>query len=142
MDMESIVRVVESHAEKLAMKWLERVRKEEDMHGYLHQPEGRLLQHVQRAYEEIGACLDDPESPIIRDHFLDTGRTRKEHCVPLVQVIRAIQLARTVLWDYVHELGIFDSSLNLYRGLNLYRNIVRAFDKAQFYAVKGYTEEG
>jgi len=139
--MENIIRIVETHAEKLAMSWMEVVRKEDEMHGYLRQPEGRLLQHVQRAYEEIGACLDNPDAPIIKEHFMDTGRIRKSHDVPLPQVLRAIQLARTVLWDYVVKIGVFDSSLNLYRGLKLYENIVHVFDKAQIYAVQGYFEE-
>jgi hypothetical protein len=141
MDINAIVVIAETHAEPLARKWLERLHREEGMERYLLRPEAELLQHVRAAYEEIGTYLDQPRHMVIAEHFRSTGRRRRAEGVPLAQVVRAVQIARIVLWQYVIEEGIFDSTANLYQGLNLYRQIVNFFDGAVLYAVEGYTEE-
>lgn len=141
MDINAIVAIAETHAEPLAKKWLERLRREEGMERYLLRPEAELLQHVRAAYEEIGTYLDQPRHMVIVEHFRNTGRRRRAEGVPLHQVVRAVQIARIVLWQYVIEEGIFDSTANLYQGLNLYRQIVNFFDAAVLFAVQGYSEE-
>lgn len=142
MDMNLVIRVVEGHADKLAERWLQRLRKEEGMMAaYLLTPEENLLNHVRKAYEEIGTYLGQPKHPVITGHFLETGRRRRREGVPLPDVVRAIQLARSVLWQYVLEQGIFDSTVNLYQALNLYREVVACFDQAVLFAIQGYQEE-
>ncbi len=141
MDLNSVIRIVESRADKISERWIERLRREGDMEEYLRIPESQLLDHVRKAYEEIGTYLDQPRNEIIAGHFTDTGMRRRRAGVPLRQVIRAIQLARSVLWQYVVEQGIFDSTANLYQALNLYRQIVNFFDDAVLLAVEGYGEE-
>ena len=141
MDLKSVIRIVESHADKISEKWIERLHKEGDMEEYLRLPVSELLDHVGKAYEEIGGYLDQPAHEVIAGHFTDTGRRRRREGVPLRQVIRAIQLARSVLWQYVVEQGIFDSTANLYQALNLHRQIVNFFDAAVLLAAEGYGEE-
>ncbi len=141
MDINAIVAIAETHAEPLAKKWLERLRREEGMERYLLRPEAELLAHVRAAYEEIGTYLDQPRHMVIVEHFRGTGRRRRAEGIPLHQVVRAVQIARIVLWQYVMEEGIFDSTANLYQGLNLYRQIVNFFDAAVLFTVQGYTEE-
>jgi hypothetical protein len=142
MDMNSIIRVVEGNADKLAHRWLERLRKEEDlMVAYLSVPEEQMVEHIRRAYEEIGSSMDHPRHPAVVDLFHDVGRRRKRERVPLTEVIRAIQLARSVLWQYVMEQGVFDSTVNLYQAINLHRQFVQFFDWAVLYAVEAYEAE-
>ncbi len=141
MDLNSVIRIVESRADKISDRWLERLRREEGMELYLGHPEPQLREHVRKAYEEIGLYLDQPRHEVIVGHFADTGRRRYREGVPLRCVVRAIQLARSVLWQYVVEQGIFDSTANLYQALNLYRQIVNFFDTAVLIAVDGYMEE-
>ena len=140
MDMSTVIGVVERNADKLAARWLERLRKEAGMEDYAREPAPLLLDHVRGAYQEIGTYLDQPRHQVIAEHFRATGRRRRERGLPLAEVIRAVQLARTVLWQYVIEQGIFDSTVNLYQALNLYRQIVGFFDQAVLYAVEGYFE--
>ena len=142
MDMNIVIRIVEGHAERLAERWLLRLRKEEAMmEVYLRVPEDNLLSHVRKAYEEIGTYLGQPRHPVIAAHFRETGKRRKREGVPLTAVVRAIQLARSVMWQYVLEQGIFDSTVNLYQAMNLYREVVACFDQAILFAVEGYGEE-
>jgi hypothetical protein len=142
MDINTIIRVVESHGAKLANRWLERLRKEEGMmEAYLRVPEADLLAHIRAAYEEIGLYLDQPRHQVIVEHFRETGRHRRKEGVPLVEVVRAVQLARSTLWQYILEQGVLDSTVNLYQALNLFRQIVAFFDCAAIFAIEGYVEE-
>ncbi len=138
--MNNLIRMIEGGADKLAVRWLERLHKEEGMADYLRIPEGQLLDHVRQAYEEIGTYLDQPRHEIIAEHFRETGRRRRKEGVSLAMVIQAIQLARSVLWQHALEQGVFDSTVNLYQALNLYRQIVHFFDQAILFAVEGYEE--
>jgi hypothetical protein len=141
MDMNVIITLVEGHAHLLAQKWLERLRKEEGMEEYLIHPDAELQERVEHAYREIGLYLDQPKHHVIAGHFRQTGRNRRKEGVPLVKVIRAIQLARSTLWQHLLEQGLFDSTVNSYLALNLYRQIVAVFDNAVLHAIEGYFEE-
>ena len=142
MDMNSVIRVVEGHADKLARRWLDRLRKEEElMVAYLRVPEDQLLDAIRKTYEDIGNFIDHPRHPSVVDLFHDVGRRRKREQIPLTEVIRAIQLARSVLWQYVMEQGVFDSTVNLYQAINLHRQFVQFFDWGILYAVEAYQEE-
>jgi len=140
MDINAVILIVEAHAEKIAERYVERLRKEAGMEAYALKSDRELKDHVRRAYEEIGTCLDDPGHPVLQDHFRETGRRRRKEGLPLVQVVRAVQIARIVLWQYVLEQGVFDSTANLYQGLNLYRQVVNFFDRAVLYTIEGYQE--
>ncbi len=142
MDMNSIIRVVEGHADKIAERWLQRLRKEEaTMYTYLREPEEHLLEHVQKAYEQIGLYLEQPRHHVIAEHFRETGRRRRREGVPLPDVVRAVQIGRIVLWQYVLEQGVFDSTVNLYQAINLFKQVNAVFDSAILFAIEGYLEE-
>ncbi len=141
MDMNSVIRLVEGGADKLAQRWVERMHHEEGMVDYLRIPELELKGHIQRAYEEIGTYLDQPRHPAMAEYFRELGRRRRNEHVRLAEVLRAIQLARAVLWQHVLEQGGFDSTVNLYQAMNLYRQVVAFFDAGQIFAAEGYLEK-
>jgi len=141
MDISKLVHVVEGHAGVLAQRWIEKIKEEEGALAYHRLPETDLLKHVTEAYKEIGACLNDPSHEVTRMHFRETGRRRCRQRLPLQDVIRAIQLARVVVWQYILDQGLFDTSMDLYKGITLYRKLVNFFDWAVIYCVEGYFEE-
>lgn len=141
MDIKYVVRLVEGHAEPLAARLVERIRKEAGVEAFLKLPQVDLLERLTDVYREIGLFLDQPKNDIIRHYFFEAGRMRQKQGLPPEDMVRAIQLAREVVWDYVEEQGTFDSSMSLYQALNLYRQIVLFFDWAVVYAMDGYWEE-
>lgn len=140
MDMNNLIRLVEGGADKLAERWVERLRHEEGMVDYLRIPEAVLRDHIRQAYEAIGTYIDQPNAPMMKEYFRELGRKRHKEGVSLTEQIRAIQLAKTVLWQHVIEQGGFDSTVNLYQALNLYRQVAAFFDHGIIYAVEGYLE--
>ena len=141
MDINSVIRLVEGGADKLAQRWVERLRHEEGMVDYLRFDEHVLLEHIRHAYEELGTYLDQPKHPIIAEFWKELGRKRRHDGIPITEQIRAIQLARSVLWQHAIEQGGFDSTVNLYQALNLYRQIVAFFDQGVMFAVEGWLEK-
>jgi hypothetical protein len=141
VDMNNLIRMVEGGAGKLAERWMERVKREEGMADYLRIPEEELLEHIRHAYEAIGTHLDQPKHPLMAEHFRALGRRREKEGIRLMEIVRAIQLARSVLWQHVVEQGVFDSTVNLYQALNLHRQVVVFFDHAVLFAIEGYLEK-
>ena len=140
MELQKLIHVVEGHAEVLAKRWIEKIKEEAGAEAYLRLPETDLQKHVTEAYKEIGVYLDNSSHEMIQLHFRETGRRRYRQNLPLQEVIRAIQLARVVVWQYVLDQGMFDTSMDLYKGLTLYRKLVKFFDWAVIYCVEGYFE--
>jgi hypothetical protein len=141
MDIQNVVRLVEGHSEALAKRWMERIRMESGVEAWLHLPQDELLKRLTDVYREIGIFLDQPRNDVIRHYFFDAGRMRRRQSMPPQDMARGFQLAREIVWEFVQEQGDFDSSVNLYQALNLYRQIVHFFDWALIYGVMGYFEE-
>ena len=141
MDIGMVIRLVESHSESLAKRWVERLRKEAGVDAFLRLPQDDLLKRLTDVYREIGLFLDQPKNDVIRHYFFAAGEMRRKQGLPAEDMVRGIQLAREVAWDFVEEQGEFDSSMSLYQALNLYRQIVIFFDWALVYAMDGYCED-
>lgn len=141
MDIQRVVKLVEGHAEGLAKRLVERIRKESGVEAFLRLPQDDLLNRLTDVFREIGIFLDQPRSAVIRHYFFEAGVLRREQGVPPQDLVRALQLARDVVWEYVREQADFDSSLNLYQALDLYSKVVHFFDWAMVYAMDGYCED-
>lgn len=141
MEIHKVVKLVEGHAEALAKRLMERIRRESGVEAFLRLPQDELLQRLTDVYREIGIFLDQPKSGVIRHYFFEAGVMRRKQGVPPQDLVRALQLARDVVWEFVREQADFDSSINLYQSLDLYGQIVHFFDWAMVYAVDGYCEE-
>lgn len=138
--MDIVIRLVETHADALAERWLEALLKERGAEAYLKTPRTELFTHVRETFLEIGTYLDQPEHPVAVQHFTEIGRRRRREGTPLPEVLKAIQIARKVLWRYCHEQGTFDTALDTYGALDLYKRVVHFFDAAQIHTVEGYLE--
>jgi hypothetical protein len=141
VDINSMIRLVEAGAEQLAERCVEQLRHEEGMVDYLRLDEHELKDQLRRAYEEIGAYLDQPKNPILVEYWRELGRKRRKEGISITEQLRAIQLARSVLWQHVVEQGGFDSSVNMYQALNLYRQVMAFFDHGMIHAVEGWLEQ-
>ncbi len=141
MDINSMIRLVEASAEQLAERCMERLRHEEGMVDYLRIPPHELREQLRVAYEEIGVYLDQPKNPALVEYWRELGRKRRREGIPITEQLRAIQLARSVLWQHAVEEGGFDSSVNMYQALNLYRQVMTFFDHGMIHAVEGWLEQ-
>ena len=141
MDIQKVVKLVEGHAEGLAKRLVDRIRKDSGVEAFLRLPQDELLRRLTDVYREIGIFLDQPKSPVIRHYFFDAGVMRRNQGVPPQDLVRAIQLARDVVWEFVREQAEFDSSVNLYQAMELHGQVVHFFDWAVVYAVDGYCED-
>lgn len=141
MQMDTVIRLVEAHADALAERWLEAILKERGAETYLRIPRTELYAHVRESFQEIGAYLDQPDHPFAVQHFTEIGRVRRREGLALPELVRALQIARKVVWRYCNEQGCFDTSLDAYGALDLYKHIVHFYDAAILRVIEGYLEE-
>lgn len=141
MNLDVIIRLVETHHDALAERWLEAVLRESGAEAYLKLPRTELHNHIRDSFREIGSYLDRPDHPVAIQHFKEVGRRRKKEGMPLKEVVEAIQIARKVVWRYCNEQGCFDTTLDAYRALDLYKRLVHFYDAAILRTIEGYFEE-
>ncbi len=140
MNMDTVIRLVETHADALADRWVDTLLREGGVEAYLKIPRTELFAHVRESFREIGAYLDQPDHPVAVQHFREVGRIRRREGMALAEVVRAIQVARKVVWRYCNEQGMFDTSLDAYRALDLYKHVVHFYDAAVLHVIEGYEE--
>ncbi len=140
MNINVVVRLVEAHADTLAERWAEALLKEGGPDAYFKIPRTELLPSLRETFREIGTYLDQPHHPVPSQHFREVGRKRRLEGMPLQEVVWAIQLARKVVWRYCMEQGLFDSTVDAYMALDLYKQVVHFYDAAILFVIEGYME--
>jgi hypothetical protein len=86
----------------------------------------------------MGRWLGDKSDEPVEATYGALGRSRREEAVPLSEVVFALTLIKEHLWRYVLFSGLASSPVDLYQEEELALLVGRFFDKAIYYAVKGY----
>lgn len=137
---DKFIRVVEDHAEELTKRWIDEVRHNEATPTY-HQLNNEVLhKRVHSIYKRLGEwlLLRDLSNKENAEHFIKLGYERSKEGFKLSEVMYAIILIRTVLWQYVVDQGLINSTVDLYKALEFYNTINNFFDKANFFVAVGY----
>ncbi len=142
MNINVVIRLIENHADTLAERWVEALLKEGGAEAYLKIPKTELFPFLKETFREIGTYLDQPNHPVSSQYFKEVGRKRRHEGMPLREVIWAVQLARKVVWRYCMEQGLFDSTVDAYMALDLYKQVVHFYDAAILHVIEGYAEGG
>jgi hypothetical protein len=141
MFSDSLVKIVESHAEELtrgAVKKLQSNPRTQSYHGLRHD---ELYQRVYAVYHDLGGWLGEKTDDAIQAWYNELGEERFREGIPLVEVLWALVLTKYHLRDYISTSGLANSALELYRQQEIDRLIGQFFDRAVCYAAEGYQRE-
>ena len=78
---------------------------------------------------------------MIEARYSDLGQKRRAEGLSLSEVLDALILTKLHLRDYIRSAGLANSAIDLYQELELDRLTGHFFDKAIYYAAKGYGRE-
>ena len=76
----------------------------------------------------------------MRKVFEELGSIRFHEGVPLSETILALELTKRHLWLMILEKHVLDSAFELIHGLELNNKVVLFFDRAIYFAAKGFEE--
>ena len=135
-----LVKLIEDHAEELTRTVLDDVVRNPRTVALRNAPQDELKRRAYDVYHNLGHWLIDKTEDAIERTYSDVGRKRFGHRVPLSEMVYTLIIMKLHLRDFVRVSGVVDSAVELYQEEELHLLVDQFFDKAIYYAVKGYEE--
>ncbi len=135
-----LVKLIETHSEGLAKALKFRIEQCQKCPNYKNVPEAELEQVVYGIYRHLGEWLLGKTEEEIANRYMAIGAERAAQGVPLSQVIWVIALVKDNLWDYLKQKNVMERPTEVFGELEMLQLLEQFFDRAQFYAAKGYEE--
>jgi hypothetical protein len=141
MQLEELVRLIESSADGLAEMMVSKVRESPRMAAYHRFGDEELAERARLVYANLGKWLEEESEGLVEEEYYRLGERRCQERIPLSQVIWALLLTRRTLWEFI-ELQGWDTASDLQRTLDLEIFVVRFFDRAILHTACGYESVG
>jgi len=136
-----LVALIETHADALTSRLVARLREHPGTIGFRKYDDLELGRRAREIYSHLGFWLRSSSEPEIEAAMKGFGRAERAQGLPLSDVVGALLLTRRCLWEFAEgEAG--DSVLDLRQELDLQLLVVRFFDRAVYWTVRGYEEAG
>lgn len=136
-----LVRLIETHADKLADTAVARLRESEKTCEFAHRvPPEDFRAAVHEIYTHLGEwVLGKPEEDIAT-RYVEIGKRRAAQGVLLSELNWAIVLTRDNLWEYLQAEDTLERPTEVFGELKLLQMLEQFFDRAIYYAAVGYEQ--
>jgi hypothetical protein len=135
-----LVRLIETHANALALNLAEKVQASGQLSEYHNVPTYELNARVYEIYHQLGNWLLERREQDIEHRYTVIGSRRAAQGVPLSQLIRAIVLTKQNLWEFLKRESVVDNPIELFGRQELLELLDQFFDSAMYYAAQGYEQ--
>lgn len=133
-----LVRMIESHCDDLAASLAEKLHRSSRTAGFLVIPREELTHATGHLYRNLGDWLLTKTDAEIEMRFVEVGKRRFEQKVPLDDVVWGIIMSKENLLGYLRRESLADRALDLFNELEFLQLLDGFFDRAVYYAVRGY----
>lgn len=133
-----LVRLIETHAERLAKSLLAKLRANDKCPDFTKVPAQEFEQRVYEVYDHLGEWLLGKKEEDIARRYTEIGMRRQKQGVPLSQLMEAIMLTREHLWEYLKHEADIEKPVEVFGELEMMELLEQFFDKAMYYAALGY----
>lgn len=138
---QKLVNLIERHAEELTNNWLRDVKQQILLPTYRRLDEKELYNRAYRVYSQLGKWISmEATKEELKSYWQALGKERRQEGFALSEVIFSLCLIRRHLWQKIQAEGLLDTALDLYQALELYNRVVAFFDRALYYAARGFEE--
>ena len=133
-----LVRLIETHSDRLAANLLQRVQTSELTEAYRNVPAEELKQRVYEIYRHLGEWLLGKSEFDIEARYREIGARRAQQRVPLSQLSMTIILTKENLWEFLKDESVLDRPVEVFGELELLQLLEQFFDHAIYYAAVGH----
>jgi hypothetical protein len=134
-----LVELIERNADELAKRWLDEVRRRPETPTFHSFDPDELFERAQRVYSQLGRWISqETTKQEIESYYVELGRQRRREGFSLSEVIMALTITRRYIWIKVLSDGLLDTALELHQALDLNNRVLLYFDRAIFFATKGF----
>jgi hypothetical protein len=136
-----LVRLIETHADKLADGAVKRLAADEKTREYArHVPPADFRAAVFEIYTHLGEWVMGKSEEDIARRYTDIGRRRAAQGTLLSELNWAIMLTRDNLWEYLQGVDALERPTEVFGELKLLQLLEQFFDRAIYYAAVGYEQ--
>lgn len=136
---DSLVILIEKHAEDIAAIWLADVISNRSTPGYHTFDRQSLTQRMLLVAGHFGRWLEGSYGgEDIRSFYTNLGRERYLEGFPLSEVITALSLTKKYIREYARSRKMWEKTIDIYMALELEWRTMFFFDEAAFYVIRGY----
>ena len=135
---DSLVQMIEAHAEKLTHSLVNDLKSNKRTTHYHHLTGDELHRRTYDVYRHLGQWIASKTEEAIESSYTELGKTRQAEGIPLSEVVYALILTKYHLREYIRFSGMSDSAIDLHRERELQQLVGQFFDKAIYCTVKGF----
>jgi len=135
-----LVRLIESHCDDLAADLSERLHRSSRTAWFLVIPRDELVHATRDLYRNLGDWLMSKTEDEIETRFVGVGKQRYGQKVPIDDVVWGIIMSKETLFAYLRHESIADHALDLFNEREFLQLLDGFFDRAIYYAVRGYVQ--
>ncbi len=134
-----LVRLIETHSDRLAATLLEKTQQSDKTANYIEKvPAEDLRQRVYEIYHYLGQWLISKKESDVEQRYLEIGALRYRQGVLLSQVVWAILLVKDNLFDFLSREAMPERTSEIFGELEILQLLEQFFDRAVYYAAVGY----
>lgn len=133
--------MIEDHWEQIDTHVIERIRRDPEMEVLRKYPESELKDWGRGILKNLGECLVAGKEAEMAACYEELGRKRYHQMIPLHESVRALQMLRETMIDWVRDQGFGRNSLEVYAEEELEHRVGDFFDGLVYHMVKGYEGE-
>jgi len=133
-----LVRLIETHADKLAEGLMRKLKESEACNELLALvPDSELQKRSFEIYRNVTEWLLTKTEAEIEERYIGMGARRAHQDVPYSQLLYAIQATKEYLWEYLRQEGLLEPT-ELIGEMELLYSLERFFDRAAYFTAVGY----
>lgn len=135
-----LVRLIERHAEELAVGLTTKLKQSDLTPDFRKVPADELQRTTAELYRNLGEWLLRKTEADIEEHFVSIAQRRAVGGVRLPNFVWALVISRNHLYQFLLGQAFADSIFELYSELELQQLLSQFFERATYYGVVGYDE--
>jgi hypothetical protein len=133
-----LVRLIETHSDKLVGGLLEKVKASELTPNYRNTAAKELSERVGEIYRHLGDWLLGKSEFDIEQRYEEIGARRAQQGVPISELIWCITLTKENLWEFLRTDAGMERPTEVFGELEMLQLLDQFFDRASYYAALGH----
>jgi hypothetical protein len=136
-----LVRLIQSQSDALTRGLLEKLLTCERTTDLRKVPVEELQQRAYTVYHDLNEWLVNKTESDIARTYTALGMRRAQQGVALSQLVCGILTVKEHLFEFLRREGLVDGPVELFQELELLQLVDQFFDRAVYYAARGYEQE-
>ncbi len=139
---DKLVDLVANHSDDIVKRWVVRLLSDPATQSFTEKHMPYVEEKAKEVLAKLGKWVSyDTKKEEVGKRYAEEGGNFFKMEVPLCEAIRATYVLRRTLWLFVENESAFDSAFQLHQMRELNDRVILFFDRAEFYMIRGYTEE-